>query len=261
LDIEFGENGARISVYVNLDTTDGLGVRDSVRVGSVITPTNDVEGPQIKLRLPDRTEFEDGDPISADEKIEFSVSDTSGVNLTSGLGHAITLTIDNDLATQVNLTSSFIYDEGSFRTGTVFHTLSELTPGEHRFKFKAWDNANNSSSIEFTAEVVESSEFEIVDLLNYPNPMNDHTGFYFELRSPASEMTLKIFTVSGKRIQEMTEFNLPQGYNSDVFTWDGRDLDGDRVATGVYLYKATAYPTGGGEPFEKFGKIIVENLP
>ncbi|MFQ5606881.1 MAG: FlgD immunoglobulin-like domain containing protein, partial [Candidatus Zixiibacteriota bacterium] len=99
---------------------------------------------------------------------------------------------------------------------------------------------------------------DIADLLNFPNPMSDNTAFFFTLQAPATRMTMQIFTVSGKKIYEAAEGNLTASYHQDRFAWDGRDFDGDEVASGVYVYRAVAYPTGQGEIAERFGKIILK---
>jgi flagellar hook assembly protein FlgD len=82
------------------------------------------------------------------------------------------------------------------------------------------------------------------------------------LTQPASEFSLEIFTLSGKKIRSFNQNSLPaDNYPNSIFDleWDGRDADGDRVATGVYIYKAAALPSAGGDRVESFGKIVVIN--
>ena len=91
--------------------------------------------------------------------------------------------------------------------------------------------------------------------------MSDKTTFYFELTQQVEKFSLSIYTLSGKQIKYFNRY----GLNADNYpntslelTWDGRDAEGDRVATGVYIYKATAVPVTG-ETVESFGKIVVIN--
>ncbi|MCH7879550.1 MAG: hypothetical protein IH914_09590, partial [candidate division Zixibacteria bacterium] len=259
LDIAFGGTDAGVSVYASSGDADASGSLDSVTVGAAIPTTNDNTGPQISVNFGNRSSFSSGDPVTPGEIMRIGLYDTSGINLSGGFGHNITLIIDDEVTAEIDLTADFIYFPGSFRRGEITHQLESLAPGDHTFNIKAWDNANNSSTVEFSAEAVTgASAMEIRDLLNYPNPMTDNTGFYFTLMAPAERMSLQIFTLSGIKIYEASESNLAASYHKDIFSWNGRDKDGDEVANGVYLYRAVAYPSAGtGQIAEQFGKLVI----
>ncbi|MFQ5606447.1 MAG: type IX secretion system sortase PorU, partial [Candidatus Zixiibacteriota bacterium] len=150
LDIAFGGADASISVYLSDTGSDASGRVNDVPVGSTIPSTTDNRGPQIQLNFAGRGSFASGDPITPGEEIIIALSDTSGINLSGAFGHSISLTVDEDVTAERDLTAAFVYDEGSFRHGEVRQRLDLLEPGEHTFKIKAWDNANNSSTLEFT---------------------------------------------------------------------------------------------------------------
>ncbi len=100
-------------------------------------------------------------------------------------------------------------------SGRLAYPLASLAQGAHTFKIKAWDNANNSSSVQFSATVANPGRLAIHDLLNYPNPMQAQTTFYFELTEDVQRMTVDIFTVAGRKIKsfirtEPDSVNLPQ---------------------------------------------------
>ncbi|HSH00643.1 MAG TPA: C25 family cysteine peptidase, partial [candidate division Zixibacteria bacterium] len=259
LDVGFGGAAARISVYASDNFSDAIGVIDSLPISATVPSTTDYTGPEISLVLPERSGFVSGDPIGPSEEIIVRLADTSGINLGAGFGHGITLMIDNEITSELTLSESFVYVPGSFRSGSASVALPNLAPGTHTFRVKAWDNANNSASLTFTAHVTLQTALSIDQLLNYPNPMQEMTAFYFTLMAPVTRMSLEIFTVSGIKVHEAEERDLPQGYNEGRFAWDGRDQDGDRVATGVYVYRAVAHPADPGEPVEEFGKLIVVN--
>ena len=157
-----------------------------------------------------------------------------------------------------NLTSYFKYDQDRFNKGSLEFPLDDLGQGVHSFKVKAWDNANNFAKVEFQAEIKSSGELQIVNLLNYPNPMSESTRFSFSLTQSVDNFVLDVFTLSGKKIKSFTRQYLEPTYYDDII-WYGNDADGDRVATEVYIYKATAYPSDGSEKVESFGKIILVN--
>ncbi|MEW6050563.1 MAG: type IX secretion system sortase PorU [Candidatus Zixiibacteriota bacterium] len=262
LDIGYGGVGARITVYGVLDSIDAAGLVDSLPVASTIATTTDSTGPTIRYTVGTRANLVDGTEVTPDEHLKITLSDSSGINLSGALGHGITLEIDNRPENAVNVTDLFSFDIGDYVTGSLDYGLADLAAGEHSFKLKAWDNANNSSTAEFSLKVVSTSTLAIQELLNVPNPMRERTTFYFELTRPVRQFDLDIFTLSGRKIRTYSAYDLgadnyPNGQTT--FDWDGRDADGDRVATGVYIYRATAMPLQDGDTVESFGKVVVVN--
>jgi hypothetical protein len=258
LDIGFGGRSARIMAYATFDTIDAAGIVDSIYVIDSIADVTDSVGPSISYQIMGREGFVSGDPIQSDDYLEITLSDSSGINLAGGLGHGITLEIDGRSDKVINLTSRFEYDTDNYARGSVGYALDSLTVGRHNFKIKAWDNANNSASTEFAAEIVAADGPAIVDLLNYPNPMQDVTRFSFYAAHYLESFSLEIFTLSGRKIKSYSQNSLSPGYH-DEFIWRGEDFAGDRVATGVYIYKATARSVDDREPVEMFGKVVVVN--
>ncbi|MFQ5453037.1 MAG: type IX secretion system sortase PorU, partial [Candidatus Zixiibacteriota bacterium] len=258
LDIGFGGQGARILVYAKFNDIDGTGSADSINISKSIVNVTDTIGPVIEITLEGINNFTSGDIISSNEQLLIKLSDPSGINLAGGLGHGINLEIDNKSENIINLTNLFNNNQDDFTIGSLVFTLENLAAGEHHFKIKVWDNANNSSQYEFDAEVISSEKLVIQELLNYPNPMNESTRFSFYLTQVVDKFTLEIFTLSGKKIRSFNRYSLNPGYYDDII-WYGRDFDGDRIASQVYIYKATAYPVNGEAKVESFGKLIILN--
>ncbi|MBN1211560.1 MAG: type IX secretion system sortase PorU [candidate division Zixibacteria bacterium] len=261
LDINYGGQSAKIITYAVFDSTDGIGLVDSIPISDSIVISTDTVGPVISYNFSGRSNFISGDAITNGETLEITLADSSGINLVGGLGHGITLEIDHHPENIINLSNHYEYDKDDFTSGGLAYKLEDLEPGEHHFKIKAWDNANNSSSVTVNARVVARGYLAINNLLNYPNPMSDITTFYFELTEQVEKFSLAIYTLSGKQIKNFNRYGLnADNYpNSDLeLNWDGKDAEGDRVATGVYIYKATAVPVTG-EAVESFGKIVVIN--
>ena len=79
-------------------------------------------------------------------------------------------------------------------------------------------------------------------LPNYPNPFNPETWIPYQLSSP-SDVTVRIYAVNGSLIR-----HLPLGHQaaglyhgrSRAAYWDGRNAQGEPVASGVYFYTLTA---------------------
>jgi flagellar hook assembly protein FlgD len=83
----------------------------------------------------------------------------------------------------------------------------------------------------------------IHDVYPYPNPMSRHTTFAFQVQGGQDEMisdfSLRIYTLSGRLVRELdqTDLDAPLSVGWNTLRWNGRDADGDRVATGTYLYR------------------------
>jgi hypothetical protein len=259
LDIGYGGKGAKIILYAIFDSTDAAGVFDSIVVSDSIAVSVDTVGPVVDYTFPGRSNFISGDPVSRTDVLEITASDPSGINIAGGLGHGITMEIDGQTENTIDLTDLFEYNQDDYTTGKVVYSMEGLSPGKHIFRIKVWDNANNATSIEFAAEILADEKLAIVNLLNYPNPMKDSTRFSLEITQPVRNLTLEIFTLSGRKIKCFTASHpLLPGYYDDI-VWRGEDASGDRVATGVYIYKATAVPVNGGEAVQAFGKVVVIN--
>lgn len=264
LDVDYGGQASRISGYGSFGSVAAMGGLDSLPVAASAAAVNDNVGPLITVAFTEVPGFVSGDRVPAGATLVVGLSDTSGINLTGGLGHRIELVADNDNNTTLNLTDRFAYGAGSYRDGELQFTLPDLTAGGHTFKIMAWDNANNPAVAEFEATISEKGQLAIANLLNYPNPMETATEFFFELTEPADEVELQIFTLAGRLIKRFAAGDPSAGRNR-LFLWDGRDDDGDRVAQGVYIYKLTAKGrvSGGGlsadNTAEAFGKLVVLN--
>ena len=258
VDISYGGASARVTVYAVLDTIDAAGLVDSLPIAEAVAAVSDSVGPVIDYAFTGREGFVSGDLIAKGDRLEITISDSSGINLAGGLGHGITLEIDGHSEATANLTGLFEYDQNDYTKGTIAYSLDSLEVGQHRLKIKAWDNANNSSTAEFVVELVADGSVAVMDLLNYPNPMQDSTTFSFYANQHLEKFSLEIFTLSGKKINSYSLYSLNPGYHDDII-WRGRDVDGDRVATGVYIYRAVARSLADRRETELFGKVVVIN--
>ncbi len=257
-DISYGGNTGRVSVYVFNENQDGAGAQDSLVILGSDTTVVDTTGPEVTISFEENPNFLEGDVILPSATLHLSISDEHGINITGELGHGITLVIDQDYQHEFDLTKNFQYDLGSFQKGGLSYQLSNLSEGGHVLSIKAWDNANNSSLVSARVEVRAQREFELTQVMNYPNPFSKETNFYYHLSSSAERVEIEIFTLAGRLIKHLPNASKEAGINFST-TWDGKDQDGDRVANGVYIYKVTAEGRIDGEAKKKevFGKAVV----
>ena len=90
-------------------------------------------------------------------------------------------------------------------------------------------------------------------LPNYPNPFNPETWIPYQLASPA-EVTLTLYDVTGRVVRTLHLGHQHAGMyrsKSRAAYWDGRNAQGEPVASGVYFYTLVA-----GE-FAATGKMLI----
>jgi hypothetical protein len=83
----------------------------------------------------------------------------------------------------------------------------------------------------------ERSPTDYVLLQNFPNPFNPETTIRFGLPEPVHARLL-VYDVGGRLVRTLVQKTLPAGMHRVI--WDGRDLDGRRVTSGVYFYRLEA---------------------
>jgi flagellar hook assembly protein FlgD len=74
-------------------------------------------------------------------------------------------------------------------------------------------------------------------LQNYPNPFNPVTKINFRVPE-ATQVKLEIYNVRGQRVRTLVDHHLEAGHH--FVHWDSRDMNGQSVAAGIYLYRLMA---------------------
>jgi hypothetical protein len=75
---------------------------------------------------------------------------------------------------------------------------------------------------------------EAMLLHNYPNPFNPFTTIRYGIPEDA-RVTIAIYNILGQRLTVLLDCPQVAGYH--VVTWDGRDPQGRKMASGIYLYQ------------------------
>jgi hypothetical protein len=73
-------------------------------------------------------------------------------------------------------------------------------------------------------------------LQNYPNPFNPSTKIEFQVQQ-AAQVSLSVYNLNGQFVRTLMDGYLTPRHYSVV--WDGRDMTGRLVPSGVYLYRLT----------------------
>ncbi len=109
-----------------------------------------------------------------------------------------------------------------------------LPSGDHDLTLEVRDGAVAGLSSTVNVRV---GGFELENVAAYPNPFDEFTAISYQLGSPADEVVIRIYTVSGRFIKEI-QGSRQVGYAQ--VGWDGLDDDHDEVANGTYVYRVTA---------------------
>ena len=72
---------------------------------------------------------------------------------------------------------------------------------------------------------------------NFPNPFNQSTVIRIDLDTKA-EVELAVYNIAGQKVATLAQGLYPSG--TYTFTWDGRNIQGAELASGVYCYRLRA---------------------
>lgn len=273
LDINYSDETGLINMYaVNSDNTiEANGSFTDFAIGGTDPDMpDDTNGPTLTITL-NGVEFtnrnEDG---TVDEDIELTASvpmhktpfftglieDENGINITgSGIGHDITMVVDNEESMTYNLNNVFEYSTGSWAQGTVSYSLPELESGLHTLLFRAWDILNNPSSMTLLFNVQEGLKPNILDF-QIKGPVNGVLTLIIENDRPQSvlDVDVKIYDMSGRQVCHLGETS---SSNTSYYTFTcNLNAKGGHLPPGVYICKASI-ATADGASASKSQKFLV----
>ena len=206
----------------------------------------DTRPPSLNLTVENQG-FIDGDYISETPTISARIEDANGVDARP---ENIVLTQNGQRVPP----DEYLIAASPVNSNVLLITYTPiLDAGEYSIRLQAQDANGNPAATGRTATV--AGEFEIQNIANFPNPFTPGRGtdFAYYLTESADEVTLKIYTVTGRLITAMDTLDAEVSYNE--FHYDGLDADGEPLANGVYLYKFTARQ--GETRRVKVGKLVV----
>ncbi len=123
------------------------------------------------------------------------------------------------------------------------YTPTLIQDGTYQLLVQASDVSHNQSgAVDYKINFEVVNKATITEVMNYPNPFNNATHFVFTLTGSQVPTTFKIqiITITGKVVKEIYQDEIGFihiGRNITEYAWDGRDMYGDKLANGVYLYR------------------------
>lgn len=146
-------------------------------------------------------------------------------------------------------------------TGTDTSCSLDLLIG-HRYEWQV--KAKDDDGFEILSDSSNTKTFDVGNVTglamgipeeyaltqNYPNPFNPTTTLEYALPELA-DIRLTIYNLMGRKIKQWSTSLQQAGWHKVI--WDGRDMNGNVVSTGVYIYSLHA-----GDPSTSSGQVYVD---
>ena len=212
------------SVGIIRATTDRLGP-------ITLVYSEDTVPPDIQLTIGNQQHFVPGDATDPEPLIGATLTDPSGLDyltrpLLLELGR-----VSGEYERIAPEAYQLTHQPGSNQL-VLTYPSPELEPREYELRLTASDVHGNTDTKRITFRVHD--DLQLLSFLNYPNPFPRKTTLTCELTTPADSLVVKIYTLSGRMIRELS---VPATPGFLMVEWDGRDADGVEVANGVYYAK------------------------
>ncbi len=250
-DINYSFGTARLTYYAydSIRKVDANGVFENISLGGMEEGNEDNEGPVISFYL-DTPSFVNGDTVANHGVLHAILHDEQGIShYESNIGRDILLTSNVSGFQNILLNDYFVPELDNFKGGTVSYPLTDLADGVYEFTIRAWDTQNNSSQSDIwfvVGEAALSQEFSLSRLVNYPNPFNDETSISFSCGEDGNlDVQIEFFNVLGQRVGGIERTVSCVGGVVEPITCKVADVAGNRIQSGVYLYRVTLKNSDG----------------
>ena len=229
-------------------------------VGGTATVDNDSIGPSIFCYL-NSPSFVNGGNVNSTPYFVAQITDANGINSTgNGIGHDLQLIIDGDMAKTYTLNDNFVYDFGTYTSGTTYYQIPELSAGKHTLKFRAWDILNNSSTVSLDFNVVRGLTPKLFNVGVTKNPASTSTTFIInhDRVGTTMDVDIDVFDASGRLLWTRHE----SGVSTDgayTSTWNLCTDNGQQLQTGVYLYRVRVACEGSSQASKANKLVVISN--
>ncbi|MCD8305944.1 MAG: type IX secretion system sortase PorU [Prevotella sp.] len=259
MDINYSGESGLITLFAN--TSDAAltahGYCENITLSGTDDTSNDGIGPSLFCYLNDPS-FSDGGDVNPTPYFVAQIYDEDGLNTSGvGVGHNLQLAVDNDASTTYDLNDEFVYDFGSYTSGSVGYSIPELSTGAHSLRFRAWDIFNNSSTTTLNFNVVAGLTPGILDISLTQNPASTTTTFIVSHDRLGSDMdvVIDVFDTSGRQLWQHRDNGVTNS-GAYTYTWDLTCANGQPLRTGVYVYRVRIASDGSSYK-SKAKKLIV----
>ena len=175
--------------------------------------------------------------------------DESGINLSQvAIGHEITAIVDGDTQNTLILNDLFrASTTADSRSGTATIQLNDLTPGTHTVEIRAFDIANNLSTIQLAFLVDDELNSEIFSFDVFPNPAPaSETAIRFSLTHDIGNISSISFEIYNLQGRFMREIEVLGPFADNFITYpNSSGIDLSALSSGSYICRAVIETTDG----------------
>jgi len=259
VDNNYSGQAGLISLYAtNIEhSAEAQGSFSNFTLASSISPSapTDTIAPNIAFYL-NAPEFTEGATVNSTPYLVLNLHDESGINLTgAGIGHDISLAIDNDATTTYSLNSYFQPTVADHRSGQIQFSIPQLADGEHSLIIRAFDIWNNAATKQATF-LVNQSVAPSISLFSISAISNQHVALTIHHNRPGTTLTttLRIYDTSGRQLWTTEETHHATG-NETTFTWNPDATDA-HLTPGLYIARVSIASNGSATTSESQKFII-----
>jgi hypothetical protein len=135
--------------------------------------------------------------------------------------------------------AGFVNGHGNSNS-VLSYSFQDNNPPAGKLQYRIKQLDNNGGFKYYGPLSVEADAIKEYKLLqNSPNPFNPSTAIKFQLPQNTF-VTIKVYDQIGREVTTLLDKETTAG--SHIVYWNGRDNNGQIVASGIYLYKLTAGP-------------------
>lgn len=176
----------------------------------------------------------------------------NGATESHGRGHIEDADGDGDM----DMVLHFKTEETGIQCGDVEASLTGETFGGQAIIGTDAIQTVGCSAAKASVEQETNLLEEFVLVQNYPNPFNPETEIRFQLPE-ASHVFVRILNTLGEEIRTIVDAPYEAGYHR--VRWDGKDKNGNSIASGVYLYQLQVVDraNGGTGTFSQVRKMTL----
>ncbi len=258
--ISYTLDQAKVSMYASDSLLDANGANLNILIGgSNPNIPIDTEPPEISLYMDDPS-FQFGGWTGPNTTLFARIQDENGINITNiGFGQEIKAYLDDEH--EFILNDFFVTDLDDFTSGWVEFPFTDLEPGRHTIRFKAWDSHNNSNEQILEFFVGEGAKIDIQSVINYPNPFSASTKFRISHNREGEDLALSvdIYNLKGELVISLKNSYSDSPPTLEAIEWDGRGYQSDQVKEGIYIYRVVLQSLEDGSKNETFKKLIIIN--
>jgi len=229
-----------------------------VSISTVNNSLIDTSPPAVRLYINDTT-FVNGGIANENPFFIAKIEDDNGIDISGIEERRITAILDGD--STFNLTSYFVSDLNNSKRGSIVFQMFNMNEGKHQIEFTVFDLVGNKSQATVDFVVGEQNQLEVSNFTGWPNPFSEKAkiGFFHNRSGEDLEGSITITNMLGEPVRSIEFESLSSFFSTEVMEWDGTDINGSKVASGIYILRLSVRSMADGSKNESFAKLILTN--